>query len=124
MPLADSFSTCENLSLVVNSDTTCTGCLLLSESTKNFFDIHKIVYNPNVPLYLKSLLTLQYKYNQTRSENKWTLKLPKIKNSYGSRAFSFLGPKKWNALPSHLRCIADHILSRKELKTFLFSSSY
>ena len=86
--------------------------------------VHKIVFNLNVPLYLKSLVILQYKYNQTRSENKWKLKLPKIKNSYGSRAFSFLGPKKWNALPSHLRCIADHTLFRKELKTFLFSSSY
>ena len=75
--------------------------------------VHKIVYNLNVPLYLKSLVLLQYKYNQTRSENKWKLKSPKVKNSYGSRAFSFLGPKKWNALPSHLRCLADHTLFKR-----------
>ena len=86
--------------------------------------IYKIVYNLSVPLYFKSLVILQYKFNQTRTENKWKVKLPKIKNSYGSRAYSFLGPKKWNARPSHLYCIADHTLYKKEFKTFLFSSFY
>ena len=90
MPLADSFSTCENLSF--REFRYNLHWLPVAQRTdfKILTYVHKIVYNPNVSLYFKSIVILQYKYNQTRSENKWKSKLPKIKNSYGLRDFSFL----------------------------------
>ena len=46
-------------------------------------------------------------------------KQPTHRNKYGCRAFSFVGPKLWNMLPSDIRVIDNTEDFKKALKTFL-----
>ena len=61
---------------------------------------------------------VQEKNSTKRSENQWKLKFQSFRISYGKRAFSVYGPRKWNAMPSYLRKTSDHKLYRKELSFF------
>jgi len=40
---------------------------------------------------------------------------------FGERAFSHAGPATWNALPDHIRAVADPVKFRKLLKSHYFS---
>ena len=49
--------------------------------------------------------------------------LPRLRTVFGERAFSFSGPKAWNALPSRFHSIESTDSFKKQLKTFLFNHS-
>ncbi len=51
------------------------------------------------------------------------LSLYQIKN-HGGRAFSYNGPKLWNALPAFIRNAASLDCFKKLLKTHLFSKAF
>ena len=57
-----------------------------------------------------------------RSENRDNIldvPLTKLK-TFADRAFSVYGPKLWNTLPDHLRCITDYNTFKSKLKTYMF----
>jgi len=43
--------------------------------------------------------------------------LPRLRTKFGERAFSHPGPATWNALPDHIRTVADPVKFRKLLKS-------
>ena len=49
--------------------------------------------------------------------------LPRLRTVFGERAFSFSGPKAWNALPGRFHSIKSTDSFKKQLKTFLFNHS-
>jgi len=42
----------------------------------------------------------------------------------GERSFSHAGPATWNALPDHIRTVADPVKFRKLLKSHYFSQAF
>ena len=47
--------------------------------------------------------------------------LPRLRTKFRERAFSHAGPAAWNALPDHIRTMADPVKFRKLLKShYLF----
>jgi len=46
--------------------------------------------------------------------------LPRLRTKFGKRAFSHAGPATWNALPDHVRTVADPVKFRKLLKSHYF----
>ena len=49
------------------------------------------------------------------------LQIPRIKHSWGERAFSHVGPKIWNSLPMSLRNASSLNEFKSNLKSFLFN---
>jgi len=43
--------------------------------------------------------------------------LPWLRTKFGEQAFSHAGPATWNALPDHIRTVADPVKFRKLLKS-------
>jgi len=43
---------------------------------------------------------------------------------FGERAFSRAGPATWNALPDHIRTVADPVKFRKLLKSHFLSQAF
>ena len=50
--------------------------------------------------------------------------LPWLRTKFGERAFSHAGPATWNALPDHIRTVADPVKFRKLLKSLYFSQAF
>jgi len=50
--------------------------------------------------------------------------LPRLRTKFGERAFSHAGPATWNALPDHIRTVADPVQFRKLLKSHCFSQAF
>jgi len=50
--------------------------------------------------------------------------LPRLHTKSGERAFSHAGPATWNALPDHIRTVADPVKFRKLLKSLYFSQAF
>ena len=50
--------------------------------------------------------------------------LPRLRTKFGERAFSHAGPATWNALPDHIRTVADPVKFRKLLKSHHFSQAF
>jgi len=46
--------------------------------------------------------------------------VPRLRTKFGERAFSHAGPATWNALPDHIRTVADPVKFRKLLKSHYF----
>jgi len=46
--------------------------------------------------------------------------VPRLRTKFGERAFSHAGPVTWNALPDHIRTVADPVKFRKLLKSHNF----
>ena len=92
------------------------------------FKVLLLVYkciNNTAPVYLRQLLN--YKRSSTyslRSADATLLEIPVVKTKIAERAFSFAGPKLWNALPSELRQVAIEESFRRQLKTHLFNRFY
>jgi len=42
--------------------------------------------------------------------------LPRLRTKFGEHAFSHAGPATWNALPDHIRTVADPVKFQKLLK--------
>ena len=80
--------------------------------------------NNMAPVYLKDKLKLK-RDNGLRSDKKNILYVPTSRlKSYGDRAFSYAGPRLWNALPDHLRLCSTPDKFKKDLKTFLFKTAF
>ena len=50
--------------------------------------------------------------------------LPRLRTKFGERAFSHAGPATWNALPDHIRTVADPVKFQKLLKSRYFSQAF
>ena len=50
--------------------------------------------------------------------------LPRLRTKFGERAFSHAGPATWNALPDHIRTVADPAKFRKLLKSYCFRQTF
>ena len=50
--------------------------------------------------------------------------LPRLRTKFGEPAFSHAGPATWNALPDHIRTVADPVKFRKLLKSHYFSQAF
>ena len=50
--------------------------------------------------------------------------LPRLRTKFGERAFSHAGPATWNALPNHIRTMADPVKFRKLLKSHYFGQAF
>ena len=50
--------------------------------------------------------------------------LPRLRTKFGERAFSHAGLATWNALPDHIRTVADPVKFRKLLKSHYFSQAF
>jgi len=60
-----------------------------------------------------------------RSSATATLIVPPVRRStLGDRSFSVAAPRAWNSLPSAVRAASSFNTFRRELKTFLFHSSF
>ena len=83
----------------------------------NFFI--KIVFNcihGNAPKEVAALLVAN------DSERSTKLKQIKCRGKYGSRAFSFVGPRLWNMLPRYVYETEDVDVFKKNLKTYLMKN--
>jgi len=49
---------------------------------------------------------------------------PRLRSKFGERAFSYAGPAAWNRLPEAIRQAQTQTLSKKFLRTFLFTEFY
>ena len=70
------------------------------------------------PVYLQDLLS--YKDLST-SRRPCDLYVPIASTKYGIRAFSTVGPKVWNQLPSNIKECSEVTIFKKKLKTHLFN---
>jgi len=50
--------------------------------------------------------------------------LPRLRTKFGEWAFSHAGPATWNALPDHIRTVADPVKFRKLLRSHHFSQAF
>ena len=50
--------------------------------------------------------------------------LPRLRTKFGERAFSHAGSATWNALPDHIRTVADPVKFRKLLKSHCYSQAF
>jgi len=48
----------------------------------------------------------------------------RLRTKFSERAFSHVGPATWNALPDHIRTVADPVKFRKLLKSLYFSQAF
>jgi len=82
--------------------------------------VYRSIHN-SAPLYLSNLIHRQQNQRNLRSSSHLKLLVPKTHNSYGDRAFSVIGPKLWNSLPTHLTTTDNYNTFKKDLKTYLFA---
>jgi len=50
--------------------------------------------------------------------------LPRLRTKFSERAFSHAGHATWNALPVHIRTVADPVKFRKLLKSLCFNQAF
>ena len=50
--------------------------------------------------------------------------LPRLRTKFGERAFSHANPATLNALPDHIRTVADPVKFQKLLKSLYFSQPF
>ena len=79
--------------------------------------------NGFAPDYLRQLIPAYVPTRSTRSVNKHLLVVPpKVKPSFGERAFSFAAPRLWNPLPLDIKMAPSLDTFKSRLKTFLFDN--
>jgi len=50
--------------------------------------------------------------------------LPRLRTKFGERAFSHAGPATWNALPDHIRTVADPVNYTSDLHLIFVHVTY
>jgi hypothetical protein len=81
--------------------------------------------NAEGPTYLEELLQHHTPSRSLRSSSALLLEVPHIKlTTYGARAFSYVAPVLWNALPPSLRQCKNTDGFKEDLKTYLFRKVY
>ena len=86
---------------------------------RSIYKILVIVFNcihGNAPKEVAALLVAN------DSERLTKLKQIKCRGKYGSRAFSFVGPRLWNMLPRYVYETEDVDVFKKNLKTYLMKN--
>ena len=78
--------------------------------------------NGQAPAYLKDIIPAQSSGRATRSSDKSLLLVPRVKPSFGERAFSYSSPRLWNPLPIELKNQSTIDAFKSRLKTFLFDN--
>ena len=100
----------------------------LPVSVRGNYKILLMVYkclNHIAPLYLQSLLSLYAPSRSLRSSHDVTsLVKPMPKRAFGNRAFQFVAPALWNALPLNIRESPSVSSFKTNLKTYLFRNAY
>ena len=76
------------------------------------------------PAYLKELICIETPSYTLRHNQGAIVRVPRCRTKKAERAFSFAGPKLWNALPRKLRQCSSGSIFRRELKTHLFQIAY
>ena len=79
--------------------------------------VHNSVYLESFPTPTKTLISIL-------NHRSMILSIPHLTTSIGRRAFSFIGPKMWNTLPTILRQNTELLSFKKSLKTYLFSNYF
>ena len=85
-----------------------------------------LIHTGRSPLYLSETVQLVSDHASRtglRSASTARYILPRLRTVFGERAFSFSGPKAWNALPDRFHSIESTDSFKKQLKTFLFNHS-
>jgi hypothetical protein len=59
-----------------------------------------------------------------RSSDTLSYRKPRLRTTFGERAFSYAGPAEWNSLPLYIQSNPNTATFKKQLKTFLFESAY
>ena len=86
--------------------------------------IHKSL-NGKGPNYLKEMLSPKPDPRPLRSSSEQLLDISRTNLiTYGDRAFSIFGPRKWNALPLDIRSCTSISGFKKALKSYLFRIAY
>lgn len=76
------------------------------------------------PEYIKDLVLMNSGRSQ-RSFNCLLLFVPRTRlKTKGDRAFSVVGPRLWNALPTHIRSAPSVDVFKTRVKTYLYSVSF
>ena len=73
------------------------------------------------PFLSYGLFSIKYIHSFTSSTD---YSLPRLRTKFGERAFSHAGLATWNALPDHIRTVADPVKFRKLLKSHYFSQAF
>ena len=76
------------------------------------------------PTYLYNGLSFPSYSVSTRSSDSLVLSIPYVRSSLGKRAFSVIGPRLWNSLPSDTRNSSSLPIFRSRLKTHLFKIAF
>ena len=76
------------------------------------------------PTYLYNSLSFPSHSVSTRSSDSLVLSIPYVRSSLGKRAFSVIGPRLWNSLPSDTRNSNSLPTFRSRLKTHLFKIAF
>ena len=88
--------------------------------------VHQTV-NGRAPSYLQDVITPSVSVPRRatlRSTSHHDLVLQSSHRKLGDRAFSVSGPRVWNSLLIELKSITDTSVSKRRLKTFLFTVAY
>ena len=95
---------------------------------RHAFKVLLLVYkslNDKGPKYLKQLLPPKTDPRPLRSSSEELLEVARTNLvTYGDRAFSIVGPQKWNLLPLDIRSRTTVNSFKKALKSHLFKSAY
>ena len=87
--------------------------------------VHKSLYNPKVPAYIKNMFVKQNYIRCTRlSKDFIRIVIPKVKTKVGEKCFQIVAIKSWNCLPIELRMISNNASFKRNLKTFLFRQCF
>lgn len=88
--------------------------------------VHKALYDPCSPIYIRDLLSVHVPNRDLRSGSRKLLAVPSLPDALNceNRAFSIAGPKLWNTIPEPLRCEEDFNAFKSRLKTLLFNDAF
>ena len=85
-----------------------------------FKALHKIA-----PAYIQELVSVYQPRRSLRSENSFTLTVPKIRSAtYGMRCFDKCAGMLWNDLPMNLKNSSSVAIFKQRLKTFLYQQVF
>ena len=68
-------------------------------------------------------LKIDYKQYNCRPGDYLLLATKNVKTKYGKRAFEYVGPRLWNALPLEVRTIENIETFKRNVKTILFTDT-
>ena len=80
--------------------------------------------NGLAPNYLENSISRKINRRNLRSNNQLLLEVPEIKNSFGSRSFTYSSPHIWNDLPYSVRSSSTLQSFKNNLKHYLFGQAF